>query len=103
MGSGGSNRIRTALVQVICNVVDHGMALSQAVHAPRIHFERDLLSLEPGFGEAVEKSLKNEFPQIHLWEAKNLFFGGVHSVEKHPKKGFSGVGDSRRDGYCLLI
>ena len=38
-GSGGSNRIRSAVLQMIVNLVDHGMDVDSAVRAPRIHVE----------------------------------------------------------------
>lgn len=103
MGTGGSNRIRTAIVQVLKNLVDHRMAVPEAVTASRIHFERDLLSMEPGFLPEVVTQLEKIFPQIHLWEEKNLFFGGVHTVSSHPDRGFSGMGDPRRFGVSRSV
>jgi gamma-glutamyltranspeptidase/glutathione hydrolase len=103
MGSGGSNRIRTAIVQVLKNLMDYGMEVPDAVEAPRIHFERELLSIEPGFAPEVIALLEKIFPEIHLWEEKNLFFGGVHTVSSHPKMGFSGCGDPRRFGVTRKV
>ena len=48
LGSAGSNRIRSAILQVIVGVVDHGLGASDAVLAPRAHFEDDLVYAEPG-------------------------------------------------------
>ena len=39
LGSAGSNRIRSAILQVIVNAIDHGMDAQAAVDAPRLHFE----------------------------------------------------------------
>ena len=102
-GSGGSNRLRTAIIQVLKNLIDHRMPVSDAVESPRIHYERGLLSMEPGFSQAVLEELKAHFPQHHLWEEKNLFFGGVHTLTTHPKLGFSGSGDPRRFGVCRIL
>ncbi|MDX1386921.1 MAG: gamma-glutamyltransferase, partial [bacterium] len=102
-GSGGSNRIRTAIVQVLKNLTDHKMSVGEAVSAPRIHFERELLSVEPGFAEKVREILAGIFPKNHFWEEKNLFFGGVHTAEWHPREGFSGQGDPRRHGVVLEV
>ncbi len=41
VGSAGSNRIRSALLQVIVNVVDRGLAAQAAVDAPRVHYAPD--------------------------------------------------------------
>ena len=45
LGSGGSNRIRSAVTQVLVNLLDFGMASTDAVAAPRIHLEGGLLSV----------------------------------------------------------
>ena len=39
LGSAGSNRIRSAILQVVVNVVDRGMAAGAAIDAPRLHAE----------------------------------------------------------------
>ena len=40
LGTGGSNRIRTAILQVAVTLLDHGMSLEEAVEAPRLHVEQ---------------------------------------------------------------
>ena len=49
VGSGGSNRIRSAILQVLVNLLDYRMPPTQAVCAPRLHMEGDFLDIEPGF------------------------------------------------------
>lgn len=98
LGSGGSNRIRSAVTQVLVNLLDFGMAPEEAVSAPRIHLEGDMLSLEPGFGEAALSSLQSAAPESHQWPEKNLFFGGVHTVSVKHGGIFDGAGDPRRGG-----
>ena len=46
LGSAGSTRLRSAIVQVILNLVEHGMELADAVAAPRLHPQGELLHLE---------------------------------------------------------
>ena len=48
LGSAGSNRIRSAILQVIVGVVDHGLHAHDAVLAPRAHFEDGVVYAEPG-------------------------------------------------------
>ncbi len=48
LGSAGSNRIRSAIVQVIAGVIDRGLDARHAVEAPRLHFEDDVVFTEPG-------------------------------------------------------
>lgn len=83
LGSGGSNRIRTAIAQVLCNVMHFGMDLQDAVEAPRLHLEGDVLSLErigSGWSEAVDVWLSGGFPDARCWSGRSLYFGGVHAV-----------------------
>jgi len=101
LGSGGSNRIRTAIVQVLRHLSLHALTLETAVKFPRLHNERGLLSVEPGFPQETLEALRQSFSDIHLWEEKNLFFGGVHAVSYHPDRGFNGMGDPRRAGVSL--
>ena len=101
-GSGGSNRIRTAILQVILNLTDYGMSLQDAVQSPRIHCEKDFLSIEQGFDTAAMEPVLRSWPSHKLWSGSNLFFGGVHSVMKGPG-GFQGSGDPRRGGVAKVV
>lgn len=101
LGSGGSNRIRTALTQVLYRILHQNQTLDQAVCAPRLHLEAGQLHLETGFQPATYHSLNQTDFTIQNWPDINLFFGGVHAVQIHPDNRFSGVGDPRRGGVCL--
>lgn len=102
LGSGGSNRIRTAILQVLLNLVDHGMDLQEAIQSSRIHFENDFLNIEEGFTEEIQDRLSKRYPDHKIWEKGNLFFGGVHAVcEKNGE--FSGFGDPRRGGVSIIL
>lgn len=102
-GSGGSNRIRSAILQVVSNLVDYRMNVEQAVAAARIHFESGLLNLEPPRAHAVLQDLATEFPEQCLWNDHNLFFGGAHTVLRKPDGKLQGVGDPRRGGVYRLV
>ena len=102
LGSGGSNRIRSAITQVMINLLDFDMAPEQAVAAPRIHLEGNMLSLEPGFSESVIDVLESAAPRTHHWPEKNLFFGGVHTVSVKHGGIFDGAGDPRRGGVVAF-
>jgi gamma-glutamyltranspeptidase/glutathione hydrolase len=92
LGSAGSNRIRSAILQVIVNVLDHGMDAQAAVEAPRVHFEDGVVYAEPG----VDAS---GLPATVAWfRERNLFFGGCQAVEG---RGFTGGGDPRRGGAVV--
>lgn len=104
LGSGGSNRIRTAILQVILGILEFDMPIEYAVERPRIHFERGVLSVEGGFDEGVCAQLGKAFEQCKLWDQRNLFFGGVHGVEfNEATKTLTGGGDSRRGGAVEVV
>lgn len=101
LGSGGSNRIRTAILQVIANLVDFDMPLAVAVSAPRIHWENGILHLEPGLAAEPDRwSVTEHIQQIVRWPEQNMFFGGVHAVS-YPAE--EGAGDPRRGGVVIRI
>ncbi len=100
-GSGGSKRIRAAILQVLVNLIDYGMDVEASVAAPRVFFENEMLSVEPGFREEEVERLLRDYPRNELWDALNLFFGGTHTVESG-RDGFHGAGDPRRGGVCIV-
>ena len=94
VGSAGSNRIRSALLQTIVGVVDHGLDARAAVEAPRAHFEDGLVYAEPGV--PVDELTDRE---IVAFRSRNLFFGGVQAVVRDSATGaVTGAGDPRRGG-----
>jgi gamma-glutamyltranspeptidase/glutathione hydrolase len=102
LGSGGSNRIRSAILQFLSNVLEFDMDLQQAVSAPRLHLEGDHLNIEPGFSAAALKSLQAQWPGVEQWPEGNLFFGGVHAVKRFANGEFSAAGDPRRGGAVAI-
>lgn len=98
LGSGGSNRIRSAILQVLTNVLEFNMGLEQAVTAPRLHLEGSRLNVEKGFSAAALESLGSDWPDLEQWPGANLFFGGVHAVERFANGEFRATGDPRRGG-----
>ena len=101
IGSGGSNRIRSAILQVLLNLIDHNMSVEQAVNAPRIHLEGKLLSVEKGFNSDALNTMLLEYPHHTLWPSQNLFFGGAHTVMRDAGQ-FYAAGDPRRGGATAI-
>jgi gamma-glutamyltranspeptidase / glutathione hydrolase len=97
LGSAGSNRIRSALLQTIVGVADHGMRVREAVDAPRVHFEDGVLYAEPGIDL---EELEGLDMKLVRFGALNLFFGGVQAVQRLPD-GLVGAGDPRRGGVAV--
>jgi gamma-glutamyltranspeptidase/glutathione hydrolase len=102
-GSSGSNRIRSAILQVLVNLLDFGLPIATAVAAPRIHFEGDLLNLEPPVAASALEALAPHWPRIRLWNAPSVFFGGAHSILRAPDGTLAGAGDPRRGGVVVHV
>jgi gamma-glutamyltranspeptidase/glutathione hydrolase len=70
-GSQGAGRIINAVLQVIVNIVDHGMDLACATAAPRFHHQwmPDVLALEQGFGPDIERSLVQLNYQVEIGDS----------------------------------
>ena len=102
LGSGGSNRIRTALAQVLVNLLDRGMALDDAVEAPRLHVEAGApLAVDfelPGLAEEDRVAILAAFGQARGWAERSMFYGGVHAVTRDGRGNVRAAGDPRRAG-----
>jgi len=103
LGSGGSNRIRSAIGQVVVNLCLNGVDLNAAVMAPRLHVEGEHLDFEDLYDESVRGELVALFADHRAWPERNMFYGGVHSVSMDGDGRFAGCGDTRRDGTAIIV
>jgi gamma-glutamyltranspeptidase/glutathione hydrolase len=100
LGSAGSNRIRSAILQVVTGVLDHGLDVQAAIDAPRVHFEEGVVYVEPGVDTTAL-----EATQLALvrFATRNLFFGGAQAVLRDPASGeLTGGCDPRRGGAVAI-
>ena len=98
LGSAGSNRIRSAIIQVILNHLVFGMNIHDAVESPRLHYENNTVYFEPGFEDKVIEEAEKIY-NVVKFSQKSLFFGGVQAVNWK----FNGAGDPRRGGYVIKV
>jgi gamma-glutamyltranspeptidase len=131
VGSAGSNRIRSAVLQTIVRCVDDGMRAQDAIDAPRLHYEDEIVYAEPGIDiETLERAGWT----VSRFRDRNLFFGGAQAVMRGGGAGgssggglsgggasgggasgggasgagasgggFSGGGDPRRGGAAVVV
>lgn len=104
LGSGGSNRLRSAIVQVISNVIDFELPLPEAIDAPRVHTEHeaDTLQLEDGLAAGEVRALEQAGYRVKTWPGRNMFFGGAHAVARHGEA-LIAAGDPRRGGSTAVV
>jgi len=99
LGSAGSNRIRSAILQTIVRAVEQGMGADEAVRAPRLHFEDGVVQAEPGIDEEALARIEARGTPVLRRPQINLFFGGTQAVARERDSGrLSGGGDPRRGG-----
>lgn len=97
LGSAGSNRIRSAMLQVMCSYLDLGLSANLAINLPRFHYEEGVLQLEGGVDPGVADQLRAAGFVVNLWSEKNLFFGGAQAVGFGSGE-LEGGADERRGG-----
>ncbi len=95
VGSGGSSRIRSAILQVIVNVLDFHLHVDEAVNAPRIHFEHNALQAEGPIPAQTVDALRTWGYTVTHWPGRNMYFGGAHTVALEDDHSVA-VGDPRR-------
>jgi gamma-glutamyltranspeptidase/glutathione hydrolase len=100
LGSAGSNRIRSAVLQTIVRVIDEGLAAPEAVDAPRLHWEDGVVYAEPGIELAT---LIEAGRRVVPFRERNLFFGGAQAVQHDAGGGWYGAGDPRRGGAAVVV
>ena len=102
LGSAGSNRLRSAILQTLVDVIDRGRSVHDAVDLPRIHPERDGIDVEFGVPNHVCDALSAGGYRLRRWQGRNLFFGGVSAVSFVDGR-LDGAGDPRRGGAAAGV
>ena len=103
VGSGGSVRIRSAIMQVLSNLLDFHMGLEKAVNSPRVHIENGVLQCEAGYDVDAVNQLEGMGYPVNRWQTRSIYFGGAHSVSRTPNGQLFGAGDNRRGGSTAII
>ena len=102
LGSAGSNRIRSAVLQTVVRILADEMDPGAAIAAPRLHFEAGVVQAEPGVHAGSLDAVERQGLGVVRWDHQNLFFGGVQAVARDPLSGrLSGGGDPRRGGVAV--
>lgn len=101
-GSGGSNRIRSAILQTLSNVLDFDLPLESAVNAPRVHLDDRVLQCEAGYDPAAVEAVEAAGYPVNRWSARSIYFGGAHSVAA-TSGGLAAAGDDRRGGSTAFV
>jgi gamma-glutamyltranspeptidase / glutathione hydrolase len=96
VGTPGGPRIITMVYHVISNIIDHRMALPDAVVAPRMHHQGLPDSLQVEAGGFLPETLDSLRSRGHGLAAGG-YWGDVEAIIRTPA-GWQGVSDPRRGG-----
>lgn len=100
LGSGGSSRIRTAILQVVLQLLHYETDIETAVAHSRMHWQGGTMNIEPNvLTDGSADSLRDVAENIILWQEQNMYFGGVHTVGCAADGSLIAAADSRRDGH----
>lgn len=102
MGTGGSERIRSALLTVLLRTVDLRMSAAESIVAPRMHPSTGVVQLEPGWPSETLAAFDKQLA-VNVWPAPEVFFGGVHAVMRRADGSVQAVGDPRRHGATAVV
>jgi gamma-glutamyltranspeptidase/glutathione hydrolase len=103
VGSAGSIRLRGAIMQIVVNVVRHGMPVDEAITAPRIHLDEGQVHCEGGSDPAELDRLEALGYDLVRWRRRNLYFGGASAVERRADGSLAAAGDPRRGGHGIVV
>jgi gamma-glutamyltranspeptidase/glutathione hydrolase len=113
-GTPGGDVQSQAMLQVLLNIVEHGMTVQQAVEAPRFssfnfpnsfaphNYNPGRLNIEENCGAEVIAEMKRRGHDVETWPKYPAANAGVCAVKIDPETGLRHAGaDPRREGYAL--
>jgi gamma-glutamyltranspeptidase/glutathione hydrolase len=103
VGSAGSIRLRGAILQIVVNVVGHGLPAQEAIERPRVHLEEPHVHCEGGFETQELDRLASLGYDLVRWRRRNLYFGGAAAVEFRDDGSLAAAGDPRRGGHGIVV
>jgi gamma-glutamyltranspeptidase / glutathione hydrolase len=103
VGSAGSIRLRSAILQTVVNVVQHRMSVEEAIGAPRVHFDDGHVHCEGGHDPDELDRLEARGYELIRWRKRNLYFGGAAAVERRDDGSLAAAGDPRRGGHGIVV
>lgn len=103
VGSPGATRIITSNLQVILNVLDFGMSIEEAVHAPRFDCQGDRIRCHLRIPEYVCEEVRKKHPIFRIPQGHGGF-ALVNALTIDPETGaVAGAADTGTDGMALVV
>ena len=103
-GAPGGTKIVGAVLQVLLNLLDHGMTPVEAVSAPRIDFQGEFAEVEGRVPEAIVAGLRENGVTVHRRPYNyDSYFAQVQLISRSADGSLRGASDPRRDGGVELF
>lgn len=110
VGTPGSYGILVTTVQVICNLIDFGLSVQDAIGAPRFRWldeaidrlPAETIRIESRVPEATRRELAARGYAMEVMGAWSMRVGGVQAILRDDTSGWlMGGADPRRNGYAM--
>jgi len=102
IGAPGGTKIVTGVLQVLVNVIDHGMTPVEAVSAPRIDFQGDIVQMEARMPMAVSNGLESLGYRVNRRTLNYDSYFSRPQVIVAAGDRLVGASDPRKDGGTAL-
>ncbi|HXI94522.1 MAG TPA: gamma-glutamyltransferase, partial [Candidatus Acidoferrum sp.] len=103
VGAPGGTKIVTAILQVLVNVIDHQMSPVEAVSAPRIDFQGDVVQVEARVPAVVTRALEKHGYLVNRRTLNyDSYFARPQVIVAEPDGFLHGASDPRKDGGAPL-
>jgi gamma-glutamyltranspeptidase/glutathione hydrolase len=103
LGAPGASRIITGVLQVILNVLDFGMSVSEAVLAPRFDCQGERIVVQNRIPEYVCEQVRQRHPVVRLPQSHGMI-GLVQAIQIDAASGrLRGCADTGSSGMALLV
>jgi len=102
IGAKGGTTITNTVLQIISNVIDHGMNLQEAIDSPHIHHQwlpDEILDEPLGLSADTRRALED---RGHKFATKPNYMGNAQGIMIEEKTGMHlGASDAREDGVAV--
>jgi gamma-glutamyltranspeptidase/glutathione hydrolase len=103
LGSAGSLRLFSAIMQTAVNVLARECGVEDAIARPRLFKDEEAVHCEGGTPVEEMDRLEELGHAVTRWRRRNLFFGGVAAVELRADGTLAAAGDPRRGGHGIVV
>ncbi len=103
IGAPGGTKIVTGILQVLVNLIDHGMSPIEAVSAPRVDFQGEVVEAEARIPLAVTRRLEKRGYRVNRRTLNyDSYFARPQVIAAAGGGHFRGASDPRKDGGTAL-